>query len=444
MHINATISVEGMQYRNNNEEEWKIIADETTTIIDDEKYYEYARLKSEFNNYIKSTGESFIISDGQDLENYINITPEYLNKVAVLKNELILLDRSDSEVAVPIGYTLLSPDVYDYYKELRSVEKEVAQIIAGNSNFVGTALGFSNYVSIGGLGFGAGWHFISESTAEQEMGISVNSARSGGFIVKYTTGEVLSVNGKLIEKGTDTGYVYSLNYTGQGESQLYMNGMLTGVGNSSTASSTKWGETTISNAVTPTYDANNGLILGSQIAQLAIDQTKPVDERFSINVTVKGGVPQASTDFPKTIVAISATSGEYLSWIGICNNYLHIYSFYPSAARSGINREETINGFTSIDLTKYGLNFNREYLNLQVTAERNGLTKVYINGELFKTFNSGSGILNYGTMTVGDLRSGRGLKYNGAIYNLALYSEVIPAGGIAQNWEYTKNQLGID
>jgi hypothetical protein len=212
----------------------------------------------------------------------------------------------------------------------------------------------------------------------------------------------------------------------------------------STASSTKWGETTISGGVTPTYDADNGFILGSQISQLAIDQTKPVNEKYSINVTVKGGVPQVSPDFPKTIVAISQVSGQYLSWIGICNNYLQIYSFYPSSARSGINREETINGFTSIDLTKYGFNFNKEYLNIQVTAERNGLTKVYINGSLFKTFNSGNGNLGYGTMTIGDLRSGRNLKYNGAIYNLALYSEIIPEDAIAQNWEYTKYQLDIE
>jgi hypothetical protein len=73
---------------------------------------------------------------------------------------------------------LLTPDVYAYYKELRSIEKEVAQIMASNGNLIGTALSYSNTISVGGLGFGNGWHFISKAIAESEMGLSVNSARS--------------------------------------------------------------------------------------------------------------------------------------------------------------------------------------------------------------------------------------------------------------------------
>ena len=91
------------------------------------------------------------------------------------------------------------------------------------------------------------------------------------------------------------------------------------------------------------------------------------------------------------------------------------------------------------------------YMNIQITSRQNGETRVYLNGELFEKFTSGSGVLPKSTICIGDLRLNRGLQYIGAIYNFALYAVPIDedANGnidtapILQNWNYTKSQLGI-
>ena len=95
------------------------------------------------------------------------------------------------------------------------------------------------------------------------------------------------------------------------------------------------------------------------------------------------------------------------------------------------------NGYAIIDISQY----NNKYINVNIVAERGKQTKVYINGSLVSTFNSGSNIFTYKTFVIGDLRSGRGMKFIGNVYNFGLYGILLSEEQVAQNWAYTKYQL---
>ena len=94
---------------------------------------------------------------------------------------------------------------------------------------------------------------------------------------------------------------------------------------------------------------------------------------------------------------------------------------------------------------------DNQYINIQVVSQRAGETRVYVNGAPFGSFPSGSSVLPYATITIGDLRLNRNLKYTGAVYNFGLYATmideevagVINTDPITQNWEYTEKELGI-
>jgi len=135
---------------------------------------------------------------------------------------------------------------------------------------------------------------------------------------------------------------------------FWLNGLLTGVDEFSNLTTTHWGELNISPSGSGTYttgDHSPGLVLGSSIATFGIPTDRPVNNEFSVNVTVKGAIPQLRsavpgagdaadvTTYPRTIVAISPASANYLCWIGIYGNYLQVYTYTNMSARANINAE---------------------------------------------------------------------------------------------------------
>ena len=83
-------------------------------------------------------------------------------------------------------------------------------------------------------------------------------------------------------------------------------------------------------------------------------------------------------------------------------------------------------------------------MNIQVTASRLGKTRVYINGSLIREFDSGGDTVSYKIATIGDLRPSRGLKFNGKIYDLALYNTELSTSAVNFNWSHAKNTWGIN
>ncbi|MDD4375786.1 MAG: hypothetical protein PHR25_03295, partial [Clostridia bacterium] len=151
------------------------------------------------------------------------------------------------------------------------------------------------------------------------------------------------------------------------------------------------------------------------------------------------GVSERWEDYPATLCALSEESAVYLNWIGIVYGYLHVYSYKTGGALLKIDYEYEEEGFASIAIQEY----ENKYLNIQVVGRRGEDTKVYLNGSLVKTFNSGSKKIQYKYLTLGDLRLGRGLKYTGTIYNFALYSSALSEAEVSQNWEYNRIKLNI-
>ena len=192
------------------------------------------------------------------------------------------------------------------------------------------------------------------------------------------------------------------------------------------------------------YDELNGLVLDADnpILTLTIDQSMSVEDEYTLYITLKAdtsqhGIPTGS--FPGTVIAISEANTKYLNWFGFFKDYLHIYSYYNGTAKSNITKEQSSSGFISYNVSKY----SNKIINLQIVATRGSETKIYINGEYLTSFTSGTTPVDYKFATIGDLRTGRGLKFTGTIYDLALYNKALTEDEVNTNWIYAQEKWGI-
>lgn len=117
--------------------------------------------------------------------------------------------------------------------------------------------------------------------------------------------------------------------------------------------------------------------------------------------------------------------------------YIHMMIFQKLDGPSRVNYDTTEKGFTSIDISEY----ENKKMNIQIVAQRGENTKVYINGELKRTFESGDAVLTYKYATIGDLRVGRNLKFTGKIYNFAIYGVALNEQEVQENYEESRKYL---
>ena len=194
------------------------------------------------------------------------------------------------------------------------------------------------------------------------------------------------------------------------------------------------------------YNPAGGIQLGKgyESSELQIAQSMSIDEEYSAYFTIEGktnqnGVPLGGCS--ATIFAVSEDNAKYLIWVGFVNNYLQIYSYFTGDSRCGaISNVDNAYGFQTINLSEYS---NRK-VNIQITAKRGGLTKVYVNGLLKLTFNSGVESIDYSSATIGDLRISRGLKYEGILYDLAFYNKVLNEEEVSENYNYANSKWHIN
>lgn len=337
-----------------------------------------------------------------------------------------------------------------FRKEMAAIEAIVADIIDNDKTRIGTALSSTDYVSIDGINYGTNWYKI---TAAQLLAAYPDcDTTNADYIVKYTTetaGAVVSIPGRII----DGSIVHSFNYFGETGDIVY-DGILTAVTTDSTKNSTQWGEFALTdcsgsgsvcgNGNGVAYTEDGGLVMGEDYGILSIDTSKPVGERYTIGFTIKGPLPQAVSPNGLTVVAISPVSNNYVSWIGFSGNCMsiHAYKVNPVNVTNCANTQQA--GFINIDLATLGMDsFNNEFMNIYLSAQRGGDAKVYINGELVRTFPASNAVTGYGTMSIGDLRANRGLKYQGVLYDFMFYSEVLTEAQVKQNFDYSRNKLGF-
>lgn len=259
---------------------------------------------------------------------------------------------------------------------------------------------------------------------------------------------------------------YTFNYSGE-IGGLIISNLLSGVTNDSPKTEDKFGEFepthtyAASSGVTPgiieeyykddyEYDEDGGIIFTptSNILNMPVDQTKPINQKFSVSFTFKADLYNLDTvgmDWAPQegghLVSISPLVNYYVVRTSIYNGLLRVHTFgdYNGESETSVTSWD---GFCSLDISKY----NNKYLNVQITSEVDGKTKVYLNGNLAADINAGhySG-LSYDFCTIGDLRPGRGYKLrNGTVYNFALYGDILTDEQIVQNWNYVKNELGIN
>ena len=167
-----------------------------------------------------------------------------------------------------------------------------------------------------------------------------------------------------------------------------------------------------------------------------------VTDEYTLYTTLKAdtsqyGIPGGS--FPATVIAISKADTKYLNWFGFYKNYLQIYSYYNGTVKGNITKDQKSTGFISFDVSKY----SNQIINLQIVATRGANTKIYINGEYVTSFVSGTTAVDYKFATIGDLRTGRGLKFTGTIYDLALYNKALTEEEVQTNWEYADTRWQI-
>ena len=187
------------------------------------------------------------------------------------------------------------------------------------------------------------------------------------------------------------------------------------------------------------YDSDGALLLdeNNAVAILDVDKKYLVADSFTVSTTIFGDYSQGGGvggEYGKAVVAISGEMKQYLCWIGIYKNYLHIYSFINMIPYVGADYPLKDIGFISIDISEY----KDKVMNINVVANRDRKTKVYINGEFIDEYSSGSDVLDYDHLVIGDLRPGRELKFKGKVYDFAIFDKALSAEQVKSNYLNSK------
>lgn len=374
-------------------------------------------------------------STSQEVKQYIpNVRKEDEDSIKIVNGELVYVTQDKNKITWAQELHIIAGEDALYLLELMQVQEKVtAYLEKENTERLGDSLK-DHPIEIRGLMYGEHWYQLSDLDIET---LGIPHHYFAPYIYHETTGAVLNVTGRVIHGNP----VHSLNYFPKDE--MVRNNILTGVDENSYKDTTRWGEIllqpSLAENISNQYTEDGGLILNqnSNIGLLPVDQTRPINEVYSVNVTVKGSTLQKSQEgFPLTIVAVSDENGRYVLWIGIHNGYLQVYSFRGNP-RSHINNEFQEKGFISVDVKEY----DNKIMNIQVTGKRGEKTQLYINGNLMKEFESGNEQYTYRNLTIGDLRLGRGLKYTGIIYQFSLYSDILTKDEITTNWNYAKRKI---
>lgn len=418
---------------------------------------------------------------GEKLREYIpNISDEFINQVAIFNGKLVYINENATEeekqIAKELGYLHMNDSDYLYMFSMYSFS-DIVLAHKGDSPLKGVKLGHNGQTEtvFGGIVFGLPWYRLTESNLSEFPEFNdlpekiQNELKSRApIIINYETGEVVSVNGYEMYAGTeDKLHVYSFNYSGSNnEKNIAMEGLLSGINSSSAREDYKfgelipakehaesgWTEGVIDNYYVNEYEYDEyggaKLDLYTNILSMPIDETKEINKKFSLNITFKADLMDPQQGKPTyggnslgaCLLAISDLNGKDVCSVRLRKGYMTVITFRGNGTpESDYNLGEK-QGYAVIDISK----FDNKFINLNIVAERGGLTNVYINGQLISTFNSGNEIYTYKSCTIGDLRSGRGMKFIGSIYNFGLYGTLLSESQIAQNWEYTKLQLNTN
>ena len=234
----------------------------------------------------------------------------------------------------------------------------------------------------------------------------------------YNLSPIVSVNNTSVQNGEYFGTLYSTS--------KYINNL-----NVSTLSN---GNVYTDNSGALQYDNDGALLLDkdNSIAVLDIDNKYKIGNNYSLSTTFYWDKSLISNTeaFSSTVVAISGTAKNYLSWVGIDQGYLFVYSYTVIDDNYIPYLGQELRGYKVVNLSEY----DKSIINVQVVGVRDKKTKIYINGEKVSEFVSGSSELDYNHLTLGDLRIGRNLKFVGRIYDFAIFDKVLSDEQVKNNY----------
>jgi len=122
-----------------------------------------------------------------------------------------------------------------------------------------------------------------------------------------------------------------------------------------------------------------------------------------------------SGNWGSTIIANSNASGFYNYWFYLCNQDLVLYA-YSYDIQSAIA--------TDVITT------NNSWYHIAFTATRGGDAKIFVNGVNVANGTASSDFWYVGSVTIGDLRPGRNLRFNGTIDEVKIYPRALSASEI--------------
>ena len=178
---------------------------------------EYSQIKDIINAYIisqtvdpdvdKNKYEFISVNEVNDI---LNIK-KYEDKLGICNNKIVLLsseNAKEEEYAKNMDYEImnLTPDEFNYYIELLRIEKIVEKKKFRN---YGRALSATNIVKVGNIEYGKNWYLIGNYTTEEKNNGTYNKdyetmgiydTTHAPYLVNYTTGEVVSIDGMVMYK----------------------------------------------------------------------------------------------------------------------------------------------------------------------------------------------------------------------------------------------------
>ena len=421
---------------------------------------------SDIPNYETGENEEIRYMTTKEVEEkYPNMPDEYKGKIGLYRGEKIYLGKEDEEtsiIAENSGYRVInmSEDEFEYYIEMGILEDKVKE---NASKQIGRELSTSDFpdtIKIGEDEYSTGWYLIGNYTEEEKSNntygsqfeeLELKDTTHAPYIVNYETGNVLSVEGMIMYQAEIVVHTFQDN-------NFKLTNAITYVGDTSVKNGDYYGNLYSTSLYKgpvgiegAKYDDNDGKLQYDESGALMLDKDNAIPvlevnkkytlgEEYSINITVNGDIYQSgNSQNLATIVSLSDQIDQFISAVGYYKGFLRIYSYIDNRDNSNQNIQGELieKGFANIDISEY----ENQTLNIQVVAERSKETKVYINGELILTFESGDDVFTYNYATIGDLRVGRNLKFTGKVYNFAIYGVALNEQEVQENYEEAKKYM---
>ncbi len=425
-------------------------------------------------NKTLETSLTYNIIHGSRLEEYLsNVEKEIMDRIIKIDGEIIYITdefNENTKNLESIGYKIVASEDIEYVIELKIIENLIELSNLYGYSEIGKqveTIAYPDTVYIAGISFGDGWNVLGDgdengsntnilkeieeigkfTLTEEEKAYLKNSP----YIVNYIENDyVLSINGKETrDEEVEYNYTYSYNYPipiGYISNNIYA-----AVTEKSDKTEENYGaflEVNKEKELTYVQDkyGNEGLVSeGNPVAMPLNDSEVNINEQYTLSILVQGTTNQKTSSgtgstvfypdgknyYGATIIAISSGMEKYTAWISMAEGYLRVYVY------SSINISK---GFTYVDISE----FDNKFMHIMITAQKGTDAKLYINGTLKSTFEIENNTFNNTEITLGDLRPGRGLFYNGNIYDVIIYDRVLTENEIEYTWNYVKKQYHID